>query len=263
MSGNVLEVRYRVISRQMECMNHNIARLQEYLERSSDAGAQSSLDALIDMRKAGMTFAAWYSKNYAVSRAGDLSSFQNFQEASGSAAGTLLSKLLVPAWRTEKDSLLVDFAKDEKNERTSHCPPPSPHEHIQSAEEFVCLNYLAFVQNVLGRLRTMTLTVMLLLIIATVAMSTYPFDPRQALSVVLIVLFLIVGLVIVKVYAGMHRDATLSHVTNTTPGELGTEFWFKLVGFGFAPLLGLLTRIFPGMTDFFFSWLQPSISSIK
>jgi hypothetical protein len=71
------------------------------------------------------------------------------------------------------------------------------------------------------------------------------------------------GVVIVKVYADMHRDATLSHVTNTKPGELGTEFWFKIVGFGFAPLIGLLTRIFPGMTDFVFSWLQPGISSLK
>jgi len=37
----------------------------------------------------------------------------------------------------------------------------------------------AFAQNVLGRLRTMTLTIMLLLIVSTVAMSTYPFDPRR------------------------------------------------------------------------------------
>ena len=68
---------------------------------------------------------------------------------------------------------------------------------------------------------------------------------------------------IVKVYADMHRDATLSHVTNTKPGELGTEFWFKIAGFGLAPLIGLLTRIFPSMTDFIFSWLQPGISSLK
>jgi hypothetical protein len=109
----------------------------------------------------------------------------------------------------------------------------------------------------------MAMTIMVLLVASTVAMSTYPFDPRQALSIVLIALFLIVGVVIVKVYADMHRDATLSHVTNTKPGELGLEFWFKIVGFGFAPLAGLLTRVFPGITDFVFSWLQPGISSLK
>jgi hypothetical protein len=109
----------------------------------------------------------------------------------------------------------------------------------------------------------MVVTIMLLLLVSTVATSTYPFDPQQALSAVLIVLFVSVGAVIVRVYADMHRDSTLSHVTNTRPGELGTEFWFKIVGFGFAPLIGLLTRLFPGITDFVFSWLQPGIASLK
>ncbi len=263
MSGNVLEVRYKVISRQMECMNHTIASLQEFLEKSSDPEAQDSLDALTDMRGAGITFAEWYSTNYANSRAGDLTSFREFQKSIASASGTLLSKLLVPAWRREKKSLIVEIARDEKEEAAPNCQPPSKDEHIRNAEEFVCLNYLAFIQNVLGRLRTMTMTIMLLLIVSTVAMSTYPFDPQQALSAISIVLFVIVGVVIVKVYADMHRDATLSHVTNTKPGELGTEFWFKIVGFGLAPLIGLLTRLFPGITDFIFSWLQPGISSLK
>jgi hypothetical protein len=263
MSGNVLEVRYKVISRQMECMNHTIASLQEFLEKSFDPEAQDSLDALTDMRGAGITFAEWYSTNYANSRAGDLTSFREFQKSIASASGTLLSKLLVPAWRREKKSLIVEIARDVKEEAAPNCPPPSKDEHIRNAEEFVCLNYLAFIQNVLGRLRTMTMTIMLLLIVSTVAMSTYPFDPQQALSAISIVLFVIVGVVIVKVYADMHRDATLSHVTNTKPGELGTEFWFKIVGFGLAPLIGLLTRLFPGITDFIFSWLQPGISSLK
>jgi hypothetical protein len=157
----------------------------------------------------------------------------------------------------------VAFEKDEANEAAPHRPPLAEDEHIRNAEEFVCLNYLGFIQNVLGRLRTMALTIMPLLIVSTVAMSTYPFDPQRALSGVSILLFVFVGVVIVKVYADMHRDATLSHVTKTKPGELGAEFWFKIVGFGFAPLIGLLTRIFPGITDFVFSWLQPGISSLK
>src|SRR5208282_6221115 len=254
---------YKVISRQMECMNHTIASLQELLQKSSDPEIQNSVKALTEMRDAGITFAGWYSANYANSRAGDLTSFSKFQQSISSASGTLLAKLLVPAWRSEKGSLLVAFEKDPTNEAGPHPPLLADDEHIRNAEEFVCLNYLGFIQNVLGRLRTVTLTIMLLLIVSTVAMSTYPFDPQQVLSAVLIVLFVIVGVVIVKVYAEMHRDATLSHVTNTKPGELGTEFWFKIVGFGFAPLIGLLARIFPGVTDFIFSWLQPGIASLK
>lgn len=262
MSGNVLEVRYKVISRQMECMNHTIASL-ELLPKPVTKEVQGCLDALKAMHGAGISFAEWYSSNYANPDAGDMSSFETFQRNIASASGTLLSKLLVPAWRLEEDSLVVEAAKDEKEDaEANHLSQPKD-KHIQNAEEFVCLNYLGFIQNILGRLRTMALTIMLLFTVATVATSTYPFDPQQALSAVLIVLFVIVGVVVVKVYADMHRDSTLSHVTNTKPGELGSEFWFKIVGFGLAPLLGLLTKIFPGMTDFVFSWLQPGIASLK
>jgi len=97
----------------------------------------------------------------------------------------------------------------------------------------------------------------------TIALSAYPFDPRQVLSAILIALFVILGTVIVKVYAEMHRDTILSYVTNTRPGELGPEFWFKVLAFGFAPLVGLLTRMFTGISDFIFSWIQPSVSSFK
>src|SRR5579872_2054141 len=263
MSGNVLEVRYKVISRQMECMNHTIATLQEFLETSDDPGARDSLAALLRMRRAGTKFGAWYSTKYLDSVVGDLTRFTEFQKSIAAASGTLLARMLVPAWRLEEESLLVAPAKDEGEEAVPSAPPQAEGAHIRNAEEFVCLNYLGFIQNILGRLRTMAMTIIVLFLASACAMSSYPFDPRQALSAVLVALFVVGGVVIVKVYADMHRDPTLSHVTNTKPGELGSEFWFKIVGFGFAPLIGLMTRIFPGITDFVFSWLQPGISSLK
>jgi hypothetical protein len=69
--------------------------------------------------------------------------------------------------------------------------------------------------------------------------------------------------VVIFVYADMHRDATLSHATNTSPGELGSEFWFKVIGYGAAPVLGLITQLFPEWSSFLFSWLQPGLSSLK
>jgi len=269
MSGNVLEVRYKVISRQLECMNHTIASLRDFINNSSDPreiqAARNSLAPLMRMRRAAGHFAEWYSENYAKDRAADLAKFRQFQLSAAAASGTLLTKLCLPAWRNQKESLIVGGVRtpDEKDGGPLPQPPQALDEHIRNAEEFICLTYLSFVQNVLGRLRTMAMTVMLLFLAATLATSVYPFDPRQALSAVLILLFVVLGGLVVKVYAEMHRDATLSHVTNTNPGELGTEFWFKIVGFGFAPVIGLMTRIFPGMADFVFSWLQPGISSLK
>jgi hypothetical protein len=274
MSGNVLEVRYKVISRQMESMNHAIAALQEYAKSSSDAAdvktAQDCLASLKDMRTAGRKFAIWYSERYTNPRAKDLSSFTAFQNSVAASTGTLLTHLLVPFWIKETHSLLMSSPKDAKASKegdeeahASDTSPQVPEEHIRNAEEFVCLNYLAFIQNILGRLRTLVMSILVLFLASTLCLSSYPFDPRQILSAVLIAMLLALGIVIVKVYAEMHRDATLSHVTNTRPGELGAEFWIKLFAFGFAPILGLLTRIFPGIGDFIFSWIQPNISSLR
>jgi hypothetical protein len=266
MSGNVLEVRYKVISRQMECMNHTITSLEKADGHSSDPGVGNSLVALQRMHDAGIRFAEWYSENYRNPVAGDLSRFEIFQKSTAVAAGTLLINLLLPAWKADKKSLILELAKKPKadgKEEDSSSLALAEEEHIRNAEEFVCLAYLGFVQNILGRLRTVAMTILVLLLASTFAVSSYPFDPRQPLSAVLVAVFVAAAVVIVKVYAEMHRDATLSHVTNTNPGELGTEFWFKIIGFGIAPVIGLVTRIFPGITDFVFSWLQPGISALK
>jgi hypothetical protein len=59
------------------------------------------------------------------------------------------------------------------------------------------------------------------------------------------------------------RDSTLSYITGSEPGELGGEFWRQLFTFGIGPLLGLLSTLFPSITDFVVSWLQPSSQAIK
>jgi hypothetical protein len=267
MGGNVLELRYKLISRQIECMNHTINTIEKAFSKDLDPAtalaAQECRVSLGLVNNSVQTFAAWYTANLKNADAGNLKSFRRVQQELAKTSGLILAHLLVPYWRKEGISLTQLSAKPDKSDEPQETPPLAKELYIRNAEEFVCLNYLAFVQNVLGRIRTITITIVVLFLAAAVAISSYPFDPRQALSAVLVVLLLAIGIVIVHVYAGMHRDATLSHVTNTKPGELGPEFWFKLVGFGFAPVIGLLARIFPSITDFLFSWLQPSISSLK
>jgi hypothetical protein len=267
MGGNVLEVRYKVISRQLESMNHSIASLEEVEKdpKYADAIVQSARDCLTDlkaMRAAGFCFARWYQDAYRDPNAGDLTAFKRFQRSVAKASGVLLAQLLIPAWRKEKQSLIVSPGAD-KEAATPSTPNPAKEEYVRNAEEFVCLTYLGFIQNIIGRLRTLATTIMVLFFATTISLSAYPFDPRQVLSAILIILFIALGIAVVKVYAEMHRDATLSYVTNTKPGALDPEFWFKVLGFGLAPLVGLLTRIFPDISDFIFAWIQPSISSLK
>jgi hypothetical protein len=268
MGGNVLDVRYKLLSRQLEALTHlhTTLVLLEKKHRLSTREQNSVINwrnAVEKCQGAALEFAKWYSINYCKPYASGMRSFEVVQQQIAKTTGLLLSEILVPAWRVEKQSLVLVPTPASGEENSRKFMPESTEEYIRNTEELVCLTYLGFVQNMLGRIRTMALAGLFLFVAITLAVSSYPFDPRPALSGVLLVLFVIFGAVIVFVYADMHRDATLSHITNTNPGELGSEFWFKIVGFGAAPVLGLITTIFPELSGFLLSWLQPGLASLK
>ena len=268
MSGNVLDVRYKLLSRQLECLNHLSTSLRQFQmpstveEQQAFAGVETCAKSVNLSRAEGLRFAEWYSKNYCKPDAADLQKFQDFQKQIAETTGVVLTELVVPATRVEKHSL-IQIDPDDPRAEDRKGPPPSKNELVRNAEELVCLTYLGYAQNLLGRVRTIVLGGVYLFIALSVAVSSYPFDPRTLLSGILLVLFVAFGGVVVFTYADMHRDATLSHVTNTKPGELGSEFWFKVIGYGAAPLLGLITQVFPEWSGFLFSWLQPGLSSLK
>ena len=123
--------------------------------------------------------------------------------------------------------------------------------------------YLAFIQNVLGHIRTMVLGGLFLFVGTTLAVSSYRFKPLNVLGGLFLTVFAITGGLTILVYSQMCRDATLSHITNARPGELGLDFWLRMVTFGIGPWLGLLTTLFPSITDFVFSWVQPGAQAVK
>ena len=278
-SGNVLEMRYKLLSTFLECGRH----FENSVERNdatppADGQCESkdskpkvsdevakSLDAFDTARN---NFAGWYAKGWKDERLHDQTELQELQEKIAALAGRLLSQMLVPEWRSEEAQLLPCDATEENKEHDGKSPdknkakislaPP-----IRYAEELVCYVYLGFIQNVLGRMRTLVMGIVGLFIAVSISLASYPFDPRTVVNAVMILLFLALGAMIVTVYAQMHRDPLLSALTNTTPGELDADFWFKLISFGTGPVLGLLATIFPEMTDFLFSWVAPGVSSIK
>jgi len=264
MSGNVLDVRYKLLSRQFESLTH----LMNSLRGSKIEGAERWIEQIQKTQRVRAEFADWYARHWDDWRARDLSKLEAFQASVAETCGMIFSDTLVSEWRTESESLILDASETKadgvaaKSEGTATAGSANT-EYLRNAEELVCLVYLGFIQNILGRIRTLVMAMLWVFVAATVSVATYPFDPRPVLSGSLLVLFTVLGAVIVLVYAQMHRDATLSYVTNTNPGELGSEFWLKLLSFGAGPAVGLLAAVFPELPGSIFSWLQPGISSLK
>ena len=262
MSGNVLHERYRVISLQLESLRHLTNAVRQWTPEPSSQDVVSKeeiLQQLAECSESAMDFAAWYTQIQTEQPHG-LKVMRDFQKELAATAGAVLGLILIPAWRNETESLIFDRSKDDD---TSAGPSPDIPPHVRAAEEFVVLPYLAFIQNTLGRIRTMALGSLWLFLAATLAMSSYPFEPLDVLGGIFLAVFLIFGGLSAVIYAQMARDTTLSHITNTKPGELGWEFWARMVTFGAGPLLGLLTTLFPSITDFVVSWLQPSTQALK
>jgi hypothetical protein len=97
----------------------------------------------------------------------------------------------------------------------------------------------------------------------TLGIASYPFEPLPVLGGFFLALFVGAGAILVIVYVAMNRDAVLSYVTNTNPGELGWSFWGQLITFAATPLFALLTTLFPSFADFLLSWVQPSAGALK
>ncbi len=269
MSGNVLEERYRMISLQCESLRHLNNILKEWApdnERDS-ANRSAVMSKISECLTKIRDFATWYVNLKKHQPIVSLKKMYVLQEELASTAAAAMTGILLPAWEKETDSLI--FGRSNGSEKTEEgkddveiqtdglCP------QVRAAEEFFVLPYLAFIQNILGRFRTIALGSLWLFIGATVAVSSYPFDPLNVLGAIFLTVFLSVGGVMIVVYSQMSRDATLSHITNTKPGELGVDFWVRMLGFGVGPLLGLLTTLFPSITDFALSWLQPSVAALK
>jgi hypothetical protein len=269
MSGNVLEERYCLFSRQIEALRHLENQVALWAPASAaDTEIKADLIKKIDdfMLNKMKPFGVWYRNFFeGVPNAPDMEYLLEVQRGIASIAGFLLVHVLMPSWQTEKDSLIIDRRPKKNKEDENRVPliyPDMP-KCVLAAEEFFVLPYLGFIQNILGRIRTIVLGSLFLFVATTLAVSSYPFDPLPVLGGIFLAVFVITGTTIVVIYAGMHRDATLSYITDTSPGELGGGFWRQVFTFGVGPLIGLLTTLFPSITDFVVSWLQPSSQVIK
>jgi len=173
----------------------------------------------------------------------------------------ILTDLILPEWLSETDSL--DLLKDGEKADSNFAPPLSKDGPTCHAEEFVCLIYVGYLQNLLGRMRTIVLSIVAVLAGFAFSLAFYPYVPRPTLAIVLLMLLVGLGSSVALVYAGMERDSTLSHITNTEPGKLGMGFWLRYGSFIGVPILGLLVAQFPAITDFVTSWIEPGLNAAK
>jgi len=180
-----------------------------------------------------------------------IGSFGSFQRAVAVAAGDALS-YLAERWQHETE--------EPKRGRG----PETPDElKVRACERFVALVYVSFLLVVLARMRTLIVAIGGMYILILLGMTLYPFEPKASTQAFLAASLVFIITVVGLVFAQIHRDATLSYVTDTKPGELGGDFWLRMASFIALPLFSLFASQFPEIGRFFYSWLEPALQALN
>lgn len=255
LGGNTLEDFFLVLSREIQTMSalgnadHLTAEMRGVVTRVQSAVAE---------------FSKWLSASDQSSAKFDnvlVSRLWGLQDTLARACATTLRDLNYQ-WSLEKQSVFdMEGATGEKSETGSkEDDVPLP---VRLAEDFACLFYFNFISSVFTRMRALLLTIAGLYVFILLSFSSYPFEPSSAFHTAMIFLLIFIVAAAAVVYAQAHKNATISRITDTKPGELGGEFWLRLAGFVSVPLLTLIATKFPEIGGFLFSWLEPASQAFR
>ncbi len=258
LSGASSRARYTLFSHQLESLIHLRNVLRSFVFR--DYG-----DELI---RASIESACTYGREFVEKRSkvADLAMIndregRHMREEFCQCTEHILTDLILPEWSNETRSM--DLMEGGEKSDSNSVLPLSEDEPTRIAEEFVCLIYVGYLQNLLARMRTMVLSIVGVLAGFAFSLAFYPYVPRPTIAISVLLLVLVLGSAVALVYAGLERDSTLSRITNTEPGKLGLGFWVRYGSFIGVPILGLLVAQFPAITDFVTSWIEPSLNAAK
>jgi len=116
---------------------------------------------------------------------------------------------------------------------------------------------------VLLRIRGLVFSAVVIYVCTTFSTISYPFQPAPELSTLAFVLFLVSGVVIGYLYEEMHRDPTLSRMTSTEPGKLDSAFWTKFAAAGIAPLVAVVSTVYPPFGHLLYTLVGPLLQALR
>jgi hypothetical protein len=130
------------------------------------------------------------------------------------------------------------------------------------ASDFVAIQFSRYIDYCVRSVQWLAWCISACLLLLTLALNSYNPQAPQLLSRFLLAIFIAIGIVVYRVFSGMERDAVLSRLADSNPGELNQEFWLRLAGMGILPFLAVLTHIFPEISGFVSSWVTPNVESL-
>ncbi|HXP84077.1 MAG TPA: hypothetical protein VN841_05120 [Bryobacteraceae bacterium] len=131
------------------------------------------------------------------------------------------------------------------------------------AQRFVALHYSSFILYAVRQVQNLLLFLSSGFVLLMISLNCYSLQAPQFVDRLLVTLFLIIGAVTVTCLVGIERDPIVSRISGSDPGKLNTGFYLKIAAYGALPALSLLASIFPSISNFLLSWVEPTLEAFK
>jgi hypothetical protein len=234
----------------------NTSRALECLEllHHKNADFYAGLDAgLTKLREATQTIQPRLDAGERVPKA----ELKNVSKTSNDIALHVLSKMEAK-WGEGYTETLETGEKEEQKKA------PSDEELADLlAGEFIARRFVAAIRYVTLQLSNFLSPVVWGFVLAVIALNCYPFQGAHLFRTMTTAMFVVAAVTVIKVFAEMGRDATLSRLSDTKAGRLDWAFAAKVVGAGVLPLLAMLGVYFPSLSRFILGWVQPALTALR
>ncbi|HVW76621.1 MAG TPA: hypothetical protein VHB45_03340 [Alloacidobacterium sp.] len=135
---------------------------------------------------------------------------------------------------------------------------------VEHGNEFIAMRIAAYIRYITLHMKNLMTFMSLGFLLTLLAAVSYPFDKPQIIAwsatLILICLLFTVGTVL----AQMDRDAVLSRMSNTAPGQVRYMAFVKhMLAVGGLPLITIMATLFPSIGGFLFSWASPVLEALR
>ena len=123
----------------------------------------------------------------------------------------------------------------------------------------VALQYAFVVRDILARMMSSLFAAMLCLTLLTCAHLFYVFQGRSSLLTIDLLAVAVTAIGAMWVLVGMERDAVLSRLRHSTPGQIDFSWGFvqRIAIYGVLPLVAVVGALFPEVAGPVLGWLDP------
>jgi len=135
---------------------------------------------------------------------------------------------------------------------------------LQPEQEAAAIESVLYVEWILGHIRRLCFFLLVSVVLTTLLISSYPFQPQALFQTISLFIFAGVVACMVWVIGSMNRNDILSRMSGSTPGELTWDrtLYANLALYGIVPAVTLISSQFPMLRETLFKWVDPLVKFV-